>query len=49
VGNGDADTAQGQIDYYHAPGVSGGVTVHYVINSFANPDEHCQLGGFAIS
>ncbi len=49
VGKGDADTAQGQIDYYHAPGVSGGVTVHYVINSFADPDEHCQFSGFAIS
>jgi hypothetical protein len=49
VGKGDADTAQGQIDYYHAPGVSGGVTVHYVINSLAGPDDHCQFSGFAIS
>jgi hypothetical protein len=51
VGLGDADTAQGQIDYYHPPGVSGGVTVHYVINSFVSVDgdPHCQFSGFAIS
>lgn len=48
VGNADSDTAQGQIDYYH-PGVSGGVTVHYVINSFADPGaDNCQFSGFAI-
>jgi hypothetical protein len=49
VGDGDADTALGQIEYYHVPGVSAGVTVHYVINSFAGADDHCQLSGFAIS
>jgi hypothetical protein len=48
VGRGDADTAQGQIDYYSAPGVSGGLTVHYLINSFVGAADHCQLSGFAI-
>ena len=49
VGDGDSDTALGQIDYYHTAGVSGGVTVHYVINSFTGSnDDHCQFSGFAI-
>jgi hypothetical protein len=51
VGDGDSDTALGQIEYYHPGGVSGGVTVHFVINSFAPPGpgfDHCQFSGFAI-
>jgi hypothetical protein len=48
VGNSDSDTAMGDIDYWHPGGVSGGVTVHYVINSFAGTGDHCQVSGSAI-
>jgi hypothetical protein len=49
VGDGDSDTALGQIEYYHPGGVSGGVSVQYTINSFADPGgDFCQFSGFAI-
>jgi hypothetical protein len=49
VGNSDSDTALGDIDYWHPGGVSGGLSVHYVLNSFAGlGSDHCQLSGSAI-
>jgi hypothetical protein len=49
VGDSDSDTALGDIDYWHPGGVSGGLSVHYVLNSFAGSgSDHCQFSGSAI-
>jgi hypothetical protein len=49
VGDSDSDTAMGDIDYWHPGGISGGLTVHYVLNSFnGGSSDHCQLSGSAI-
>jgi hypothetical protein len=49
VGDSDSDTALGDIDYWHPGGVSGGLSVHYVLNSFAGSgSDHCQFSGTAI-